>query len=410
MDDQNKNLILASALSFVVILVWFIFFPPENTTPPADPAVAVSTETGTTAAVPPTVAQAPATAMATTPTPATATTVADAPRLTIDSTRLSGSISLLGGRIDELLLKDYRESLEPDSANVVLLSPIGSARPYYALYGWAAAGDLDAADVPGPLTVWSADGNTTLTDTTPVSLSWNNGKGLIFHRTISVDDGYMFTMAQSVENTTGAPVRLAPYGIVARHGEPDGKKFFVLHEGVVRQNDTTLEEIKYKDMTELDFVDREAARAEVEQVEQDGWIGFTDKYWMTTLIGEPGQAFTSVAKYVAAADIYQVETRLPVMTVEAGTTGAVETKLFAGAKEWETITHYEKSLGIKNFVDSIDWGMFFFFTKPIFWLLHTLNAMIGNMGWAIIALTVVIKLLVFPLAYKSYASMAKMKE
>jgi YidC/Oxa1 family membrane protein insertase len=221
----------------------------------------------------------------------------------------------------------------------------------------------------------------------------------------------MFTVTQAVENTTGAEARLAPYGIVARHGLPDDlQNFFILHEGVVRKVDGQLDEISYDNVTELDFVERERALAEVVPVEGNGWIGFTDKYWMTTLIPGDGQPFTSVTRYVASADIYQTEARLPVVSVAPGGSGQVTTQLFAGAKEWETIRDYQNEGGIARFIDSIDWGWFYFLTKPMFWLLHNLNILIGNMGLAIIALTFIVKAVLFPLAYKSYASMARMRE
>ncbi|KGB81380.1 insertase [Rhodovulum sp. NI22] len=404
MDDQNKNLILATALSFLVIVGWFLLFPPEQQSPaPADQVTSTA----------PGIAPVPPASVSGTPTPvpaATAPAAADAPRVTIDTARLSGSISLLGGRIDTLSLSDYHETLDKTSPKVALLSPVGTARPYYALYGWAPAGDLDSAAVPGPQTRWTLAQGDTLTTDSPITLRWDNGAGLTFTRVISVDDNFMFSITQSVENNTGAPIRLAPYGIVARHGEPETKKFFILHEGVVRQNDTSLEEIGYGKMPDMDFVEREGARAEVTEVQENGWVGFTDKYWMTTLIPAPGQPFTSVAKYVAQADIYQVESRLPVMTVAPGATAQADTMLFAGAKEWEEIRHYQNDTGIFRFVDSIDWGWFFFLTKPIFAVLHFLNGFIGNMGWSIIALTFLLKALLFPLAYKSYVSMAKMKE
>lgn len=407
MDDQNKNLILATALSFIVILAWFILFPPEE--PVVEPEAPAVTQTAETAppvgeAVTPPAAGAPESAE---PAPGPA---AEAPRLAIETPRLSGALSLLGGRIDTLLLNDYNETLEPDSEKVELLSPVGAEKPYYALYGWAPAGDLAYEDVPGANTLWTLEHGETLTPETPVTLKWDNGKGLTFRRTITVDENFLFTITQSVENTSGGPVRLAPYGIVARHGEPETAGFYVLHEGVVRQSDKELEEVKYGKMPDMDFVEREAARAEVVQVEENGWIGFTDKYWMTTLIPSPGQAFTSVAKYVSGAEIYQVETRLPVTEVAAGSTAQAESMLFAGAKEWETIRHYQNDTGIFRFIDSIDWGIFFFLTKPIFFMLHWLHGFIGNMGWSIIGLTFVIKAVLFPLAYKSYTSMAKMKE
>ena len=408
MDDQNKNLILATALSFLVILAWFVLFPPEE--PTIDPNA------------PETVQTAPETELAVTPPPVTAdpsapvsaapdsTAPATAPRIPIDTPRLTGSISLLGGRVDELALKGYRETIEPDSPLETLLSPVGKPDAYYALYGWTPGGDLTFDDVPGANTQWQVESGTSLTPGGAVVLRWENAGGVIFRRTIAVDEDYLFTVTQSVENTTNAPLRMAPYGIVARHGEPDVVGFFILHEGVVRQSDKELEEIDYNDMPDMDFVEREGARAQVTDVTENGWIGFTDKYWMTTLIPAPGQAFTSVVKYVASADIYQIEARQPTMTVAPGSTQASTSQLFAGAKEWATIRKYENEGGIYRFIDSIDWGWFFFLTKPIFAVLHWLNGVIGNMGWSIIGLTLIIKAILFPLAYKSYVSMAKMKE
>ena len=415
MDDQNRNLILATALSFLVILVWFVLFPPPE--PETDPNEISLTETEEAA-------PAPDTDMALTPPPAAedpeapldpeaATEVAlnEADRLPIETPELQGSISLVGGRIDDLSLREYRETLSDDSEIVRLLSPVGGDEPYYALYGWAPAGELGFDRVPGANTEWSVERGEMLTPDSPVTLVWDNGAGLVFRRTISVDDNFMFSVTQSVENTAAGAARLAPYGIVARHGLPDDlQNFFILHEGVVRKADGQLDEIGYDNVPDLDFVQREAAAAEIVEVEGDGWIGFTDKYWMTTLIPGAGQAFSSVTKYVESADIYQTEARMPAMTVEAGRTAEVTTQLFAGAKEWETIRNYQNEGGIERFLDSIDWGWFYFFTKPIFWLLHNLNVLIGNMGLAIIALTVIIKAALFPLAYKSYASMARMRE
>lgn len=407
MEDQNKNLILATVLSFLVILVWYTLFSPPEVAP-TDVAPAAITQTDNTAQ--------PAKSDALSPAEPdnTATEIAAVPRLPINTPSLIGSISLLGGRIDDLSLKGYNETLDPKSGLVRLLAPVGGTdlkapKPYYAVYGWLPAGGLDPALVPGPKTVWSVESGTTLAPGAPIVLKWDNGAGLVFHRTVSVDDKYLFSIVQSVDNTSGAAVRLAPYGIVARHGKPDTQNYAVLHEGAVRMSDGKLQETKYKSIVKLDPVEREG-QADVVEVAGDGWTGFTDKYWMTTLAPDSGQAFTSVVKYAPSADIYQTEARLPVMDVAAGASAQVETRLFAGAKEWETIKGYEASAGIKGFVDSIDWGWFFFITKPMFWLLHTLHGLIGNMGWAIIALTISIKALVFPLARKSYISMAKMKE
>ncbi len=408
MDDQNKNLLLATALSFLVIVAWYVLFPPPEPAPAPETAVSQQATEAETAAAPPVAGGAVETPA--TPEQLRAEAMATTARLPIDTPRLEGSISLVGGRIDDLSLKDYRVSLEPGAENVTVLSPVGTPGAQYALYGWVPGGDLTFEDVPGANTEWTLEQGERLTPETPIVLRWDNGKGLVFRRTMSVDEDFLFSVTQTVENTSGAAVRLAPYGIVARHGLPQQMNFFILHEGVVQMADGTLTEIDYDDMPEMDFVEREAARAEVAEVNQNGWIGFTDHYWMTTLIPAPGSAFTAVSKYVASADIFQTEARFPAITVEPGQTASSEMALFAGAKEWETIRHYQNDVGIDRFIDAIDWGWFFFLTKPIFAVLHWLNAMIGNMGLAIIGLTILLKALLFPLARKSYISMARMKE
>ena len=407
MDDQNKNLIIATALCFLVILIWFLLFPPEEPPPQATAPEAAEQASGEPeVAPPPPAAPAPA-VQAAEPQIGTAT---EARRIAIETPRLSGSISLLGGRVDTLELLDYREEQEPDSPNVTLLTPVGGEGAYYALYGWTPAGDLAFDAVPGADTVWELESGRVLSPGAPVTLRWNNGAGLVFRREMAIDENYLLTVDQSVENATGATVRLAPYGIVARHGEPDVVGFFILHEGVVRQSDRELEEIDYSDMPDLDFDERENARVSSVSVQENGWIGFTDKYWMTALIPEPGTSFTSVAKYAASSDRYQIDARLPLIEVGPGESGSASSHLFAGAKEWDAIRTYQNEDGIFRFIDSIDWGWFYFLTKPIFAVLHWLNALIGNMGWAIIGLTLIIKAILFPLAYKSYVSMAKMKE
>ena len=408
MDDQNRNLILATALSFLVILVWFLLFPPEEPAPTPATTEAVTSAPQTDIALTPPTAAPAADPVAVANEGASA--VVKAPRIVIETPRLKGSISLIGGRVDELSLKGYREALDKSSPDVTLLSPVGEAGAYYALYGWTPGGDLSFDDVPGANTPWEVEKGGVLDIENSVVLRWINGKGVTFRRTISVDKDYLFTVTQSAENSGTTPLRMAPYGIVARHGKPETVNFFILHEGVVRQSDQELEEIKYKDMPDMPLVAREGANAEVVDVIENGWIGFTDKYWMTTLIPAPGTAFASVAKYVPSADIYQVEARHPTMTIEPGATATNTSQLFAGAKEWDAIRAYQNEGGIYRFLDSIDWGWFFFLTKPIFAVLHWLNGVIGNMGWSIIGLTLIIKAVLFPLAYKSYVSMAKMKE
>lgn len=417
MEDNNRNLILATVLSFLVILVWYTVFAPEPVSdqPSGQPLTEqtigdqpLATPAQTAAAAPADLDSAPDAAE-------------PAGRVAIQSPAVSGSISLAGGRIDDLLLTRYQETIDEGSPDVRLLTPssataddrvsVDSAqyKPYYAVYGWTPGPGVSADLVPNPATVWTLESGETLAPGQPVTLAWDNGAGQIFRRTFALDENYLFTIGQSVENNGDAAFSAAPYGIIARHGRPDTQNNFILHEGVVGMVDGTLVEMDYGDLAELEPIEREG-RAEVFEVTGNGWIGFTDKYWMTSLAPAPGQAFTAVVKYADGADIYQTEARFPMQTVQPGTTLSADSYLFAGAKVWEVIRSYEESPGIQRFVDSIDWGWFYFLTKPIFQLLHWLHGIIGNMGWAIIALTFVLKTLVFPLARKSYISMAKMKE
>ncbi len=418
MDGQNnKNLILAMVLSMLVIVGWMFLFPPPEPAPGPDAPVTADGQ----AVLPP--APAPATGAA---DPTVVEPAPEAARLAIDTPALSGSISLRGGVFDDLRLKKYRETLAPNSPEVTLLSSVGKPDAFYALYGWAPGVGLTYDDLPGPNTDWTAAADAALGPDAPVVLTWDNGKGLVFTREIAVDDKFMFTITDKVQNTTAAPVSLQPYGLIRRHGLPgDLQHIFVVHEGVVGRADGKLTEVDYDDVVDLPVVERERAAAEVKEAATDGWLGFTDHYWMAVQVPEQGKPHTQVVKYSAASDIYQTEIRQPVMTVAAGAEAASTSRFFAGAKEWATIRAYENEPGmldrlfgtektaatpIPGFIDSIDWGWFYFLTKPIFAVLHWLHGLIGNMGWAIIALTFVLKLIVLPLAYKSYVSMARMKE
>ncbi len=424
MDDQNKNLILAMVLSTIVLVVWMVLFAPPPQTEAGETTV---TETGEVASMP--AAETPEAATAS--PEATVNATPEAIRVPVITPSLKGSVSLTGGRIDELSLVEYKETLDAGSDDITLLSPVGSDRPYYTVFGWVPGGDLADDDVPSPETVWALERGKTLTPDSALVLRWDSPSGLVFRRTIEVDDRFMFTVTQSVENTGTSAQSLAPYGLIARHGEPQGLSgFFIIHEGAIRRTDGTLEEVDYKDFPDFsanpDWNNRQAL---VENAEESGWVGFTDHYWMTSLIPDQGSAFTSVLEYVASQQVYRTVARMPTVQLAPGATEEVTTQVFAGAKEWETIRDYEAgrrvegftgSLAyffgfageevIEGFVDSIDWGWFYFLTKPIFFALHEFHAVIGNMGIAIIALTLLIKAILFPLARKSYVSMARMKE
>ncbi len=409
MDEQNKNLILATLLSFLVITTWMMLFPPQQ--PEPDLTVPDATELALPDEASPPPADDAAEPAQSAQAPAIAPTLAEAPRVIIETPELSGSISLLGGRIDDLQLKLYRVDLSEDSDIVTLFRPEGETEAYYALHGWAAGAGLDPALVPGPATLWQLESGDILSPGAPVTLVWDNGAGLIFRRTIAVDDKYMFTITQSVQNTGDTPRRLAPYGVIRRHGMPsDLTGFYILHEGAILQSGEEMSELGYKDLRKADPDPKWGAAATVIPSAGNGWIGFTDHYWMSTLIPAAESTFDGVLKYYQSADLYTAWATLETLDIAPGTTASVETRLFAGAKEWETIRNYERDEGVYRFIDSIDWGWFFFITKPMFALLHYLNKLIGNMGWSIIVLTFVVKAALLPLAYKSYVSMAKMKE
>ncbi|MCL5778932.1 membrane protein insertase YidC [Limibaculum sp. FT325] len=407
--SDTRNLLLAAVLSMAVIFTWQAFFAPQPEPPQQVAAEQTATGEGSTAA----------------PVEGSGTETAEAPgavverdaaltrtqRIPIASGAVTGSISLKGARIDDLHLSDYRETLDPGSDTVVLLNPTGALNPYYIVHGWLRTAEGDPGPLPGANTEWTIESGERLTPTTPVTLRWDNGEGLVFRKTIALDERYMFTITQTVENTRAEPVSIAPYGYIARRGEPKGMGFFILHEGAVGMFDGALSEVSYGDMQELPANPLEGGMVEAHSVTGNGWLGFTDHYWMTTLAPRPGQAFSAVYKVLPGAlPEFRTEMRLPVMTVAPGGTAQIATNLFAGAKELGTIAGYEESLGIDRFYDSVDWGWFYFLTKPIAWMLNWVQGLIGNMGFSIIALTFIIKALLFPLAYKSFVAMSKMKK
>ena len=321
-------------------------------------------------------------------------------RVPIRSRRLKGSISLAGGRIDDLRLADYRETLDPDSPEIVLLNPFGTADAYFAQFGWTPA----AADIPVPVpdTVWTAQG-AALTPETPLTLTWDNGKGLRFSRTIEIDENFMFTITQRVVNSSNQPVTLYPYGFIRRHGTPDITGFYILHEGLYGVFDGTLKEVDYDELQDDELI---------KQSSTGGWIGITDKYWLTALV--PDQKARSDSRFTHRADDggdrYQVDYLGVKTVIAAGGEGVSQTHFFAGAKEVDLLDSYMESLGVERFDLAIDWGWLYFLTKPIFHGLVWINGYVGNFGFAILLLTVAIKMAFFPLANKSYTAMSKMKK
>ena len=256
MDDQNKNLILAMVLSTLVLVAWMIFFAPEPTeTPGSQPTDASATGASDGQASIPAAESGDGTTAA---APQASTNASpEAKRVPIETPNVQGSISLAGGRIDQLSLHHYHVTQDPGAEEVTLFAPVGAENPYYTVFGWVPGGELGPGDVPATDTIWKLDNGTTLAPGAPLTLRWDSPSGLVFRRQIEIDDRFLFTVTQTVENSTSQSVRLAPYGLVERHGEPqDLSGFFILHEGAIRRNDGQLDEIDYSDMPDLAYDDR----------------------------------------------------------------------------------------------------------------------------------------------------------
>lgn len=409
MGDQ-KNLILAAVLSFLVIGLWEVFvIGPQR----EEARIAQEVQLARQAADP-TNNEADATAPGGIVAPSERVVLSrdDAlgrsDRVLIDSPSVDGSISLIGGRIDDLNLKRYRVTIEEDSPEVTLLSPTSGPAPYYSVFGWAGA---NAGNLPGLSTPWELAEGDTLSVGSPVVLEWTNDRGVTFRKRYEIDEDYLFTITQEVVNSLDDTLTLRPYGIIARHGEPETLGMYLLHEGAIGAYDGITEELDYDDFEDAPFDRAENANLKKIDVARNGYIGFTDKYWMTALIPEPGTAFTAAYKVGIKGDpVFQTDVRLNSISVAPGESGSAKVYFFAGAKRAELLAKYEEELGIERLYDAIDWGWFYFLTKPFFWLLSTIYKFVGNFGVAIILLTVLVKAVMFPLAYKSYVSMGRMKK
>ena len=425
-DDNQKNLLLAVALSAMVLLGWQLLFvnprikeeqqkkasqqqsqpvPGQTATPGAVPGSGV-----TPGAIP----SAPLVPLTTSREGA----LALSPRVAINSPGVKGSIALKGGRIDDVQLAQYHDTPDPKSPLVTLLSPSASPNPYYAEFGWIAPLGT-TAKLPDATTDWRQVGTGSLTPSTPVTLEWDNGQGLVFSRRISVDDAYMFKIEDSVANQGSAPLVLDHRAVLSRHGTPKIEGFYILHEGPIGVvGEKGLQEITYataiKDVKDGDLLTKSFDKV------TGGWFGITDKYWATALIpdqkSEVDAFVTGYAKLGPHKERYQIDYLKRGVATAPGETRSVATNLFAGAKKVGIIEGYDAALGIKKFDLMIDWGWFYFITKPLFHLIDWLArffawmGLSGNFGLAILATTVLIKGAFFPLANKSYESMAKMKK
>ncbi|MBY5359102.1 membrane protein insertase YidC [Rhizobium leguminosarum] len=405
--ENNRNYFIAIALSVLIVLGWqFLYMNPrieaQRKTQEAQKAQQQTEQVQQPAAGGQTPAQ-PSGAAPSSQAAATATleqALAKTPRVVIDTAALSGSINLAGARLDDLKLKGYHETVDDSSPIITLFSPAETKDGYFTELGYI--GSDATGSVPGPSTLWTAPEGAKLTEKTPVTLSYTNDKGLTFTRTISVDERYMFTVADKIANAGQAAASLNSYGRVTRYNKPTTPSVYVLHEGFIGViGDDGLVETKYT------AAEKEAVKP---AKSTGGWLGITDKYWAATII--PPQSAPYEASFSHFADgqpRYQADYKEDVFTVAPGQSIELKNLVFAGAKEVPVIDGYEASYSIPKFDRLIDWGWFYFITKPMFKLMDFFFRYFGNFGVAILCTTIVVKALFFPLASKQYASMANMK-
>ena len=403
--DNNRNFFITIALSIVILTAWQVLYMNPRIEAQRE---AQQVEAEREAAKQPEIADTdpsiprPEGAGENVPDAGVEDGGTSAARIRIDSPKLSGSINLAGARLDDIILKDYRVTVEPNSPNIKLLEPVNGGNGYFTEVGFTGAGNRTL--YPGADTVWSVSGNETLTPTSPVNLTYDNGNGVVFNRRISVDQNYLFTIEDRVTNNGEGAVALAAYGRITRLEQPQIAGFFILHEGLIGvTGEEGLQEIDYDDLVE----DKQVKPGK----SSDGWLGFTDKYWAVALAPSQNRPFQPrYSWFDNDGGRFQSDFLSDEFVVPPGATETVETLVFAGAKQVSVIDAYEADHGIRQFELMIDWGWFHFITKPLFYLIDWLFRLLGNFGLAILGTTVIVKLFFFPLANKSYASMANMKK
>ena len=410
MNSDNRNLLLAVALSMAVLFGWQILVVgPEMEKEAAQQQLLAEQQEEKPAVdsgTPQTTASADQARTAAMPTKTgdTATAIADtAKRIVIDAPLVSGSFSLQGARIDDVVLTDYRETQEAASENIHFLKKISSNNPFFAEFGWAVSDTQQP--MPGADTLWTASGDV-LSPAKPVTLTWDNDNGLVFTRTIAINDDYIITFDDVITSSLDTALTVFPYGLVRRHGTPPTSGIYILHEGALGVFDETLSEEDYDDIKDAD-----GGVSKIDPEQPGGWIGFTDKYWLAAVLPDQDRNYSFAFKSLSGpTDRYQVDfIDTAGMVVAPGGSVTSKSRLFAGAKKVTLLDHYAEEFGIPNFDLAIDFGWFYFLTKPFFYAINWLNGILGNFGLATMAFTVLVKLVFFPLANKSYRSMGKMR-
>ena len=394
MTPETRNLIVAIALSLAILIGWqaLVVRPQIEGDKPSSPTAAISQVGSADSSLPnKTISQ-------------TAQIKDIGRRVTIDSPAVIGSISTMGARIDDIILSQYSQTLEPESEPIRLLRRFDGEQPYFFEFGWS-GNPSEAMQLPDSKTIWNSNTNK-LTPQNPLILSYDNGKGLSFERTIAINEDYLLTIRDSVTSYLDKPISLSPYALIRRNGTPTTAGLYILHEGPLGVFDKTLDEQNYDD---LQKAGEAGIRIPTEQA--GGWIGITDKYWLAALMPDQDKNVTFSMRAIGAdRETYQTDLLGAAMQLSPGETISWQNYAFAGAKRLALLDKYTDELNIPHFDLAIDFGWFYFLTKPFFYAISALNHILGNFGLAIICFTIIVRLFLFPLANKSFKSMAKMRD
>ncbi len=395
---DSRNTIIAILVSIAILLGWDLFFAKKVAPPVEQPAATAAAPTAPGDLAQPAVA-APA---ATAPAADAAPEAAPAPRVRVTTPHVHGSIALTGARLDDITLANYRVGLDPTTPEITLLAPANAPKPSYAEWGWLASDT--GVTVPGPTTVWTAaTPDQPLTDTQPLVLTWDNGQGLVFTRTIRADKEYLFTIEQGVTNNSERAVNLYPYSLVTRLDGSSESGLGMAYLGPIGVFEQQLKEVKYDDLKEKGRQTFESTAA---------WIGISDHYWLTAVAFEPTVKVSGSFNYASpnGRDRFQTDLRADPISVAPGETKTTKSYVFAGAKELNLLDEYRETLGLPLFDRAIDFGWYWFLTIPFFQILRFLNAALGNVGLAILGLAFIVRLLMFPIANKQFNTMNKLKK
>ncbi len=385
---DNKNVFIAIALSMSVLLFWAAFFetPKQSDKSVSQNQVIKKNENQITPSVDNSLKVKKI---------SREDSIAKSKRIKIENNNIIGSLSLKGGLIDDISFKNHKQNLQ-NKKNVEFLNPAETKDGFYAETGWTSINN--EIKVPNKETVWNVVGNNILKDNQSVTLEWNNGNGIVFKKIIKLDDKFLFRITQQVKNNTKKSIDLYPYAQITRNKIPDDiQNFYISHEGFIGVFDEELKEDDYDDIEENKIV-RDA---------NEGWLGITDKFWVMALVPPVQENFKSTFLYNNSFKANYILNNPT--TINSSSSASSDVRLFVAAKEVETIDSYAKNENINKFDLVIDWGWFYFFTKPLFFVIDYLFKYSGNFGVAIVIITIAIRLIFFPLANYSFRSMAKMK-